>query len=284
MPTPATFAISDQRLSMNACVISRVRGPLTEARLTEALSAVQRRHPLLRVRIVDGRSCTEEDVPAIPLRVLDCDEQSTTAVVERELSVPLPVERGPLIRVSWLRPESNLGTLVLTFHHVIGDGVSSGVLVRDLIGAASGTLNLPFRSLDTVTPLEEILPAELRGWRGHWRFLRLCARAVWQAATQGRPLQLRVARWVPPAERTIHVLGRSLNGALIGASLRKLAPNTRAFTELWRRLSAWPWLVMDAPSQPPRSYSVLWSTCAITWSPPWAKSSAFTLAFPTSGS
>jgi hypothetical protein len=213
-------SMSDGAL-LNACVISRVRGPLTEARLTEALSDVQRRHPLLRVRIVDGHSYTEEDVPSIPLRVLDCDVPSTTAVVERELSVPLPVERGPLIRVSWLRHKSNLGTLVFTFHHVIGDGVSSSVLVRDLIGAAAGTLNLPFRSLDTVTPLEEILPAELRGWRGHWRFLRLFARSLLQAATQGRPLQLRVARWVPPAERTIHVLGRSLKGSFIGALAKK---------------------------------------------------------------
>ena len=206
---------------LNACVISRVRGPLTEARLTQALSDVQRRHPLLRVRIVDGRSYTEEDVPAIPLRVLDCDEHSTTAVVESELSVPLPVERGPLIRVSWLRHKSNLGTLVLTFHHVIGDGVSSAILVRDLVGAAAGTMNLPFRSLNTVNPLEEMLPAALRGWRGDWTFLRLFARSVWRAATQGRPLQLRVARWVPPAERTIHVLGRSLNGAFLGALATK---------------------------------------------------------------
>ena len=206
---------------LNCCVITRVRGPLTEARLTEALSDVQRRHPLLRVRIVDGHSYTEEDVPAIPLRVLDCDEHSTTAAVEWELSVPLPVERGPLVRVSWLRHKSNLGTLVFTFHHVIGDGVSFGVFVRDLIGAAAGTLKLQFRSLDTIAPLEEILPAELRGWRGHWHFLRLFARSLWRAATMGRPLQVRVARWVPPAERTIHVAGRSLNAAFMKALAKK---------------------------------------------------------------
>ena len=220
-PFERMLVVMSDGAPLNCCVISRVRGPLTEARLTEALSDVQRRHPLLRVRIVDGRSYTEEDVPAIPLRALDCDEHSTTAVVERELSAPLPVERGPLIRVSWLRHTSNLGTLVFTFHHVIGDGVSCAVLVRDLLGAAAGTLNLPFRSLDTVTPLEEILPAGLRGWRGDWSFLRLFARSVWRAATQSRPLQLRVARWVPPAERTIHVLSRSLNGAFIGALAEK---------------------------------------------------------------
>lgn len=220
-PFERTMVVMSDGATLNACVISRVRGPLTEAGLTTALAGVQRRHPLLRVRIVDGRSYTEEAVPAIPLHVLDCDEHSTTAIVERELSAPLPVERGPLIRVSWLRHKSNLGTLVFTFHHVIGDGVSSAILVRDLIGAAAGTLNLPFRSLDTVTPLEEILPAELRGWRGHWRFLRLFARSLWRAATHGRPLQLRVARWVPPAERTIHVLGRSLKGAFLGALAKK---------------------------------------------------------------
>ena len=220
-PFERMLVVMSDGAPLNCCVISRVRGPLTEARLTEALSDVQRRHPLLRVRIVDGRSYTEQDVPAIPLRVLNCDESSTTAIVEWELAAPLAVERGPLIRVSWLRHTSNLGTLVFTFHHVIGDGVSCAVLVRDLLGAAAGTLNLPFRSLDTVTPLEEILPAGLRGWRGDWSFLRLFARSVWRAATQSRPLQLRVARWVPPAERTIHVLSRSLNGAFIGALAEK---------------------------------------------------------------
>lgn len=220
-PFERMFVAMSDGASLNCCAISRVRGPLTEARLTEALSDVQRRHPLLRVRIVDGRSYTEENVPAIPLSVLDCDEHSTTAVVEKEISSPLPVERGPLIRVSWLRHQPDLGTLVFTFHHVIGDGVSASVLVRDLIGAAAGTVNLPFRSLDTVTPFEKVLPAGLRGWRGGWSFLRLFARSLWQEATQGRPLQLRVARWVPPAERTIRVVGRSLNGAFIGDLVAK---------------------------------------------------------------
>lgn len=220
-PFERMFVVMSEGASLNCCVISRVRGPLTEARLTAALADVQRRHPLLRVRIVDGRSYTEEDVPAIPLRVLDCDESSTNAEVERELSAPLPVERGPLIRLSWLRHNSNLSTLVFTFHHVIGDGTSSSVLVRDLIGAATGTLNLPFRALDTVAPLEEMLPAQLRGWRGHWRLVRYLARSVWNATIQGRPLQLRVTRFVPPAERTIHVLGRSLNGDFLRALAKK---------------------------------------------------------------
>lgn len=220
-PFERMMVVMSEGATLNVCVIARVRGPLTEARLTEALSDIQRRHPLLRVRIVDGSSYTEEDVPAIPLRVLDCDEHSTTAVVEKEMLSPLPVERGPLIRVSWLRHTSHLGTLVLTFHHVIGDGVSSGVLVRDLIGAAAGTVCLPFRSLDTITPLEEILPAELRGWRGDLNFLRFFARSLWQAATKGRPSQLRVSRWVPPAERTIHVMSRSLNRAFMDALAEK---------------------------------------------------------------
>ncbi len=220
-PFERMFVVMSDGASLNCCIISRVRGPLTEARLTEALSDVQRRHPLLRVRIVDGNSYTEEDVPAIPLRVLDCDESSTNAVVEEELAAALPVERGPLIRVSWLRHQSDLGTLVLTFHHVIGDGVSSGIIMRDLIGAAAGIVKLPFRSLDIVTPLEEILPAKLRGRRGDWNFLRLFASSFWQAATQGRPVELRVARWVPPAERKIRVLDRSLNSSFVGALVKK---------------------------------------------------------------
>ncbi len=220
-PFEQMLVVMSDGASLNCCVISRVRGPLTEARITEAHADVQRRHPLLRVRIVDGNSYTEEDVPAIPLRVLDCDESSTNAVIEEEFSTPLPVERGPLVRVSWLQHRSNLGTLVLTFHHVIGDGVSFGVFVRDLIGVAAGTLDLPSRSLDTVTPLEEILPAKLRGRRGDWNFLRLFARSLWQATTKGRPVQLRVERWVPPTERKIHVLGRCFNSSFIGALAKK---------------------------------------------------------------
>lgn len=220
-PFERMLLIMSDGASLNCCVISRVRGPLTEARLTAALADVQRRHPLLRVRVVDGHSYTEDDVPPIPLRVLDCDEHSTTAVVEEELSVPLPVEHGPLFRLSWLRHDSDLGTLVFTYHHVIGDGVSFGVLVRDLLGAAAGTLNLPSRSLETIAPLEEILPAKLRGWRGHWRFVRLFASSLWRAATMGRPLQVRVACYVPPAERTIHVVGRTLNAAFMKALAKK---------------------------------------------------------------
>ncbi|HEU4766341.1 MAG TPA: hypothetical protein VFS77_03175, partial [Pyrinomonadaceae bacterium] len=54
-----------------------------------------------------------------------------------------------------------------------------------------------------------------------WSFLRLFARSLWRAATKGRPSQLRVARWVPPAERTIHVLGRSLNNGFVDALSKK---------------------------------------------------------------
>ncbi|MFI6478099.1 amino acid adenylation domain-containing protein [Nonomuraea sp. NPDC050663] len=114
----------------------RLTGPLDEAVLEAALLAVVKRHDALRsvvaehdgepVWVIGQHTCA----PLIVHEAGCADEAARIA--GRIAQEPLDLEHGPLFRVGLVRtgPEEHL--LVLTFHHIVCDGPSIGVVLRDL--------------------------------------------------------------------------------------------------------------------------------------------------------
>ena len=127
-------------LAYNESVSLHLSGALDVAALQASLRALVDRHEILRATLSkEGDElliATHLDVP-FPLRDL-----STLGEAERAHEVdaalaevvhqPFDLEHGPLLRAQLLRlaPEQHL--LIITAHHIVCDGWSFGVIVRDL--------------------------------------------------------------------------------------------------------------------------------------------------------
>ncbi|KAB1947184.1 amino acid adenylation domain-containing protein [Micromonospora sp. ALFpr18c] len=116
----------------------RVRGPLDVAALRRALADLTRRHESLRTRFpadVDGRpTVVLDDVVEVPLTVVDAaDDAAAQALVDRAAAEPFDLANGPLLRALLIRLAPTEHVLFLGQHHIVGDGWSVDVLLRDLI-------------------------------------------------------------------------------------------------------------------------------------------------------
>ncbi|OBG19360.1 condensation domain-containing protein [Mycobacterium sp. 852002-51057_SCH5723018] len=135
---------------------------LTAARLRRALAAVQRRHPLLSAHIEDRPGtrlvfCRAATVAPITLTVYRSPECCWEATAAEELARPFDRSRAPLMRASLVQGPAS-SAVVLTFDHAIADGISSMLVLDDLVAALNGA-KLP--SLPTPRSQEQIIAGTL---------------------------------------------------------------------------------------------------------------------------
>ena len=123
-------------------VCLRLTGPLVTDALERSLRAVVDRHESLRTTFgfrdnaplqLINSSC------AIPLQMRDMSthpgtdlEAQAHSFVREEIRKPFDLRNGPLLRTALLRlgPEHHI--LVITMHHIVSDGWSAEVLIREL--------------------------------------------------------------------------------------------------------------------------------------------------------
>jgi hypothetical protein len=120
----------------------RLSGKLDTEALTRSLSEVARRHEILRAifPVIDGRPM-HVSLPAKPVGVPILDLRGR-GVEEREAEAQrlfgtiiherFDMERGPLWRVLLLRIDEEEHMVLLAAHHLIFDGLSTGVLLREV--------------------------------------------------------------------------------------------------------------------------------------------------------
>jgi len=128
--------------ALNMSLGLRWRGPLDLPALRRALNGVVARHEALRTTFQSERGqlrqlitpSLELDVPTLELS--DFRERNATNVffeVRRdEAQRPFDLRIGPLVRTRLLRRAPREHLLLLTLHHIISEGWSNGILVRDL--------------------------------------------------------------------------------------------------------------------------------------------------------
>jgi amino acid adenylation domain-containing protein len=121
----------------------RVRGPLDEAVLRAALATLTERHEALRTRFpadADGRPlAVVEDRVDVPLHHASAtDAIAAQTLVDAVVLEPFDLANGPLLRALLIRLSEEDHILLLTQHHIVGDGWSVDVLLRDLIAAYHG--------------------------------------------------------------------------------------------------------------------------------------------------
>jgi amino acid adenylation domain-containing protein/non-ribosomal peptide synthase protein (TIGR01720 family) len=160
--------------SYNMPVAVRLEGSLDAEALRRTMHAVVRRHESLRTTFsaVDGTPVQvispELDlaIPVVDLAGLPARERDAEAhrVLQAEAWRPFDLSRGPLLRVCRVQLGRDENTVMLTMHHVVSDGWSMGVLVREL-----ATLYRAF-SAGEPSPLEEleVQYADFAHWQRRW--------------------------------------------------------------------------------------------------------------------
>lgn len=180
-PTEQTFRIADEICSLNFVMHCELVGELSESSLGVALGKVQARHPLLRMRLENDAEAQWFRLGAepIPLRVIDGPPSSVAAEAEFELHTRFDGARGPMIRCVWMRHSPSHTTLLTTFHHLIGDGISGALLLRDLMHALGGA---DLGILPLAESMDAHVPAMAKGFRGHsglfWLVCKRLARTL----------------------------------------------------------------------------------------------------------
>ncbi|MFI6330021.1 amino acid adenylation domain-containing protein [Micromonospora chersina] len=155
----------------------RVRGPLDVEALRAALAALSARHESQRTRFpadADGRpTVVVEESVEVPLTIVDApDEASAQALVDAAAAEPFDLADGPLLRALLIRLNVDDHILFLGQHHIVGDGWSVDVLLRDLITLYRGgePPALPIQYGDfAVWEAEELDGPQARAHVDYWK-------------------------------------------------------------------------------------------------------------------
>ncbi|HEX2206978.1 MAG TPA: amino acid adenylation domain-containing protein [Longimicrobium sp.] len=150
--SPAPLSGAQQRLwflhqmepgsaQFNIPLILRLRGALDAAALDRALAEIVRRHEALRTVFLFRDGAPVQEVrPAtasvlwisdVPASAVD-RESAVRAWVEAEANAPFDLAATPGFRARLLRVAAEEHVLVVTLHHIVSDGWSTGVLYREL--------------------------------------------------------------------------------------------------------------------------------------------------------
>ncbi|MBN3896548.1 MAG: amino acid adenylation domain-containing protein [Nostoc sp. NOS(2021)] len=193
----------------NVSTALRLTGSLNFTALKQTFNEIVRRHETLRttfvmveqqpVQAISAQSCANAPSLTIPLLVIDLrnfesQERDTQVqqIVTQEAQRPFNLTTGPLLRVKLLQLDEAEYVLLLNLHHIVADGWSIGVLIREL-----GVLYKAFaedkRCLTTSdcmsTPLPElpIQYADFAQWQREW---------LQEVGANGTsPLQTQLAYW-----------------------------------------------------------------------------------------
>ena len=152
MPAPLSFAqqrmwLLDQLEPGNPLYTltptMRLTGPLDVAALERSLNAIIRRHEALRATFpaVDGQPVQvlapqlSTPLPLTDLRdhPLANRETAAQALLDAASEYRFDLASGPLVRAQLLRLAGNEHILTVMMHHIVSDGWSLGVLIRELM-------------------------------------------------------------------------------------------------------------------------------------------------------
>ncbi|MEM8961370.1 MAG: non-ribosomal peptide synthase/polyketide synthase, partial [Acidobacteriota bacterium] len=114
----------------------RLRGVVDADRLTAALGAIVERHESLRTvfREIDGTPMQVVlPTSSLELPIDEIDETELLQAVGEETRRPFDLAHGPLLRARLFRLAADDHVLALTVHHIVYDGWSMGVLIRELV-------------------------------------------------------------------------------------------------------------------------------------------------------
>ncbi|HEY0607123.1 MAG TPA: amino acid adenylation domain-containing protein, partial [Herpetosiphonaceae bacterium] len=189
-------------------IISAVRltGRLDTSALQRSFDAIAERHAVLRTTFatVDQQPVQVIAPPApidirfIDLRHLPAAEREATAqeLAGKDALQPFDLRRGPLLRVTLLQLEATEHVVLFTMHHIISDGWSIGVMIRELatlyLAFADGRPHRVPSGHGTRLPELPIQYVDFAVWQRQWLQDQVLDQqlACWQQQLKGAPAAL----------------------------------------------------------------------------------------------
>ncbi|MBD1881802.1 non-ribosomal peptide synthetase [Coleofasciculus sp. FACHB-T130] len=189
----------------------RLVGSLNLAALKEAFNEIVRRHEALRTTFVTVEGQPVQAIAStltVPLPVIDLRSRSVSEGESRSVSVgeaalkglgeletearrittqeaqrPFDLSKDPFLRVTLLRLDESEYVLLLVLHHIVSDGWSMGVLIRELAALYTAFASCKDDKFSVSTPLPElpIQYADFAHWQREW--------------LQGEVLETQLAYW-----------------------------------------------------------------------------------------
>jgi hypothetical protein len=154
--------------------VVRLSGALKLAALQQSINAIVQRHEALRTTFELLAEQPVQIVAAhlrVPLGVLDLTglptpERSPVALrlAIADTQIPFALVRGPLLRTVLLRLAPTEHVLLLTMHHIVADGWSLGVFLRDLAALYEALA----RGRPAQLPALPIQYADFAIWQRQW--------------------------------------------------------------------------------------------------------------------
>jgi amino acid adenylation domain-containing protein len=161
--------------ALNMPLMWQCTGELNVPRLMQAFSACVARHEMLRTtfEVVDGQltqvigPAFEVAMPLVDLSHLPDAAHTPEArrLIREHAAIPMDLRHGPLLRLKLLRYTPQHHLLLVTMHHIICDGISLGILLRD---AAAFYESLAERS-EPALPALPIQFGDYAVWAEEWR-------------------------------------------------------------------------------------------------------------------
>ncbi len=218
----------DRAAPLNFTTVARVRGPLSLEAVRAGLDAVSERHPYLRARIrEEARGEPTFRSGGLTPSLRQAGGGDWIAEAEREVTTHLPAETGPLVRCVVVEHGAEDHSLLLTFHHSIGDGMSGVYLVRDLLTATAAVSSGSAPSLAPLSDtraMDDRLPGVAQGLGGWLRRQRFFLRELGYTLRHGKPVKVRRDREAFAYERRARLIHEVLDEAFAG----RLAERARA--------------------------------------------------------
>ncbi|MGZ4107887.1 MAG: amino acid adenylation domain-containing protein, partial [Tumebacillaceae bacterium] len=166
----------------------RLQGALNVSALEKSLNDIIARHESLRTTFMEIAGQPVQvigDVQFMPLSLIDLralsaeqQEAETKQHVHAVAQLPFDLGNGPLIRFSLLQLGEAEHVLTVNMHHIVSDGWSTGVFVREFVtlyeaysqGQASPLVELPIQYADFATWQRDWMQGDvLEGHLAYWK-------------------------------------------------------------------------------------------------------------------
>ena len=197
----------------NILVAVHLKGWLNVAALQQTLNAVVRRHEILRTTftLIDGQpmqvvvSTQSLPLPQIDLRPVPEAQREAQVLhlATAEVQRLFDLAAGPLLRVTLLLLCEAEHVVLLTMHHIIADGWSLELFIREVVALYAACV----RGTPAVLPDLTIQYADFAHWQRQWLQGEVLETqlAYWQQQLAGAPPLLALPADRPrPAVRTSH--------------------------------------------------------------------------------
>ncbi|QBF27505.1 amino acid adenylation domain-containing protein [Pseudomonas tructae] len=167
------WQLEPQSPAYNLSMALRLYGEFDAAVLERCLNQLVARHESLRTRFVSDQQHTVQVIaPAlhVPVTLSEqaCPQAERAALIKafvnRQGQQLFDLATGPLLQVDLLRLADDDQVLVLTQHHIISDGVSLQILLKELIQLYAGAVQGQAPSLEPL-PIQY---ADYAIWQRHW--------------------------------------------------------------------------------------------------------------------